>query len=65
MKQKLTTEQVEKMTWNEIIRYYFPGATDEYCDYLLWSETPFPFNNEKAMEMIYKKYEGICKLLGI
>lgn len=52
------------MSWNELIRYYFPGATDEYCDYFLWCETPFPFDNEAVLDVIFKKYENARGLLG-
>ena len=30
------------MTWVELVKEYFPSATDEQADYILWGETGFP-----------------------
>ena len=30
------------MTWLELVREYFPDATDEEADYILWEKTGFP-----------------------
>ena len=30
-------------TMADVIREYFPEATDEECDDILWEKTPFPF----------------------
>lgn len=53
MKDALTKEQVDgKMTWQEVIRYYKPDATDDECEYLLWNETCFPFSDETTLKQL-------------
>ena len=29
-------------TYQEVVREYFPGASDDYVDYILWEKTGFP-----------------------
>ena len=29
-------------TYQELVREYFPGADDDYVDYILWEKTGFP-----------------------
>lgn len=26
----------------EIVREYFPGATDEFCEFIIWEKTGYP-----------------------
>jgi hypothetical protein len=44
------------MTWLDLVRKYFPDATDEEADYILWGQTAFPFAGGKHIEMQIKKY---------
>jgi len=30
------------LTFQEVVREYFPGASDDYVDYILWEKTGFP-----------------------
>jgi len=30
------------MTWNELVKEYFPGISEEEVDYILWEHTGFP-----------------------
>lgn len=30
------------MTWLELVKHYFPDATDDQADYILWEYTGFP-----------------------
>jgi hypothetical protein len=30
------------MTWIELVKEYFPNATEAECDYILWEQTAFP-----------------------
>lgn len=30
------------MNWLELVKQYFPDATDEEADYILWEHTGFP-----------------------
>jgi len=32
----------ERMTWIELVKEYFPDASDKECDAILWGETGFP-----------------------
>jgi len=32
----------DKMKWVELVKEYFPSATDEQADYILWEKTGFP-----------------------
>lgn len=41
------------MTPQQIVRAAIPGATDEQCDYVLWSRTPFPIGRISA-QSLYK-----------
>lgn len=31
------------MTYQELVKMYFPDITDEECDFILWELTAFPF----------------------
>jgi hypothetical protein len=34
---------MDKKTWRDLVRDYFPDADDRFCDFILWERTPFPF----------------------
>lgn len=56
-KTELTKEDVDgKMTWREVIRYYWPEKTNEECEYILWNETCYPFSDETTCHQIYNLY---------
>jgi len=38
------------MTWRELVREHFPGATDQLCDFLLWERTCFPCGSREEVE---------------
>jgi len=38
------------MTWNDLVRKYFPDMDDQSCDYLLWEFTSFPLENVEVIE---------------
>lgn len=38
------------MIWNGLVRKYFPNATDELCDLILWETTSFPMGNVAEVE---------------
>lgn len=64
MKEKLTTEQVDgKMTFEEVIKYYFPNASEETIDYILWEKTCFPFDSEQTHDQIYDYYVSTRELI--
>jgi hypothetical protein len=55
----LTAEQVEnKMTWQDVIRYYKPDATEEEIEYLLWNETCYPFSDETTLRQINNYFKN-------
>jgi hypothetical protein len=33
----------KKMTWQELVKEYFPEATNDDVQYILWNETSFPY----------------------
>lgn len=30
------------ITFGEVVREYFPGASDDYVDFILWEKTGYP-----------------------
>lgn len=38
------------MTWNDLVRKYFPDATDKDCDFILWETTAFPLVPAEEVE---------------
>lgn len=38
------------LTWFDRVRSYFPNATEEQCEELLWNCTPFPCGNAEQVE---------------
>lgn len=44
------------MTWLDLVRKYFPDATDEYADFILWEFTAFPFAPVWYIEEQIAKY---------
>lgn len=44
----------EKM--RELVRNYFPDASNKFCDYILWEHTPFPVSTDMVeIECFIKK----------
>ena len=56
MPQKEYFNGEEGMTWLDLVRKYFPDATDQEADYILWEQTAFPFAGNEYIEMQIKKY---------
>lgn len=38
------------MTWIELVKKYFPNASDEEADFILWEKTAFPMGGLKVVE---------------
>lgn len=45
------------MTWRDLVRKYFPNASDEECDFILWNRTAFPFASVDIIEKQIKEYK--------
>ena len=43
------------MTGHDLVRQYFPDATDEECDFILWEKTGWPefFDPEIGAEVYF------------
>jgi len=64
MKEKLTTEQVDgKMTFEEVIKYYFPNALEEMTNYILWERTCYPMDTQQTIDQIYDYYVSTRELV--
>ena len=49
--------EIEPETWHDVARKVFPQATDDECERLLWSCSPFPFASDaKLVESTMRKY---------
>jgi len=46
----------DQMIWLELVRKYFPDATDDEADYILWEFTAFPFAPAEHIEKQIAKY---------
>lgn len=38
------------MTWSDLVRKYFPTATDRDADFVLWEHTCFPMGSAEDVE---------------
>jgi len=38
------------MTWIGLVKKYFPNASDEEADFILWEKTSFPMGGLKEVE---------------
>lgn len=47
----------EGMTWNDLVRRYFPDADDKACDYILWEKTAFPIADIETIEKHLQDYQ--------
>ena len=47
---------MENMTWKDLVRSYFPEASDDECDYILFNETAFPMG---GLETVVKQLEEL------
>lgn len=57
-KQLLKLEDVDgKMTWTEVLKYYWPEMTPLECHYVIWNETCYPFSSEMTLQQINERYE--------
>ena len=49
------------MTWQELVRKYFPNASDEECDFILWNKTAFPMGRIETVEQQIQQYKKLLK----
>ncbi|MHB1023313.1 MAG: hypothetical protein ACYC0Z_12980 [Acidobacteriaceae bacterium] len=49
------------MTWHDLVRRYFPTASDSQCDKLLWNCTCFPFGTAETVERQIKAHAASGK----
>lgn len=47
---------MENANWNDLVRKYFPNASDEEVDYILYNETAFPIC---GLETVVKQLEEL------
>jgi len=52
----IDTALEKKFTWIDCVKYYWPDKDDDFCDYLLWNETCFPFDGQMTLKQLYKLY---------
>ncbi len=58
IKEKLQKEDViSKMSWCQVVKYYFDGMSDEDANNFLWNYTCYPFHIETALNQIYESYK--------
>jgi hypothetical protein len=43
------------MTWYDLVRKYFPNASDKVCEYILWEETCYPVGTPEDVETMIKE----------
>ena len=48
------------MTWVELVKKYFPNASEEEIDFILWEKTCFPMGSAEEVEKQLKKLKGIA-----
>lgn len=46
------------MTWRDLVRKYFPNASDEECDFILWERTAFPVSSIETIEKQIIEYRN-------
>lgn len=44
------------MTWKDLVNKYFPNATSNECESILWSETSFPIGSVSCIEKQLKDF---------
>ncbi len=43
------------MTWLELVKKYFPNASDKEADFILWEKTCFPICSAETVEKQLKE----------
>jgi len=38
------------MTWMDLVKKYFPNASEKECDFILWEKTAFPLCDLETVE---------------
>jgi len=51
---QLPTNTILKMTWQQVLAHYFPHLSAQQRDYILWNETCYPFDHQRALEELYR-----------
>lgn len=44
------------MAWKDLVRKYIPDATEQECDYILWTKTAFPMDRPEQVELQIKEF---------
>lgn len=45
---------MDKTTWIDLAKEYFPNATDDECSWMLWEKTAFPM---AGLELVKKQLQ--------
>jgi len=45
------------MSWHGVIRHYWPDASDEHCEFVLWECTCYPFDTKTALKQLFDLYK--------
>lgn len=45
------------MTWDDLVKKYFPEASDDECDYILWEKTCYPMGEVEVIEKQIEEYK--------
>jgi hypothetical protein len=60
IKKKLTLKEIAKkeLSFKKVVEFYFPSKNDSELDKILWSNTDFPYveNKQKIVDQIYLFY---------
>jgi hypothetical protein len=45
------------MTWGDLVRKFFPNATDAICEFILWEKTAYPLVSAEEVEKQLQEYQ--------
>jgi hypothetical protein len=55
---ELIFEDVKGKSMVEVVQRYWPEATDQQANFIIWEMTCFPMNTEIALKQLYDLYRS-------
>ena len=62
---RFISKEAPGMTWPELVRCYFPGATNSEVEIIMWELTAFPASSARHIEKQIRRFYFKLKRAGI
>ena len=54
----LNSSECEMKSWEGIVRYFKPDATEDEIEFILWEQTCYPFSHEETIKQLNELFKA-------